>query len=680
MVGSARSRRLLLGSVCALLGWIAAAERQDGQEGPGRWLDERYHHLGNDRTKDWPEASEAPEGTRLELRFTSDANAGEWTLFVDQRSIDNTWRLKANGVEIARLKAGSALATRSYSIPAGALAAGENVLSFEPDDPTDDVVLGRVRLVEQSLRELHRSQPVRVRVRDAAERSSMPARVTAIDAQGKPALILYGERPNTAVRDGVIYVSDDGASFELPLGTYTLYATRGPEWSVATQTLTLAEGGAAALEFELRREVDTRGFVAADTHIHTLQFSGHGDASADERQVTLAGEGVELAIATDHNHNIDYAPFQRSLGLSRHFTAVVGNEVTTKVGHFNGFPLRAGDAIPDHKLEDYVQIVAGIRAKGAKVVILNHPRWPSHEDSPFGNHHLDHLLGRFDPPLELTVDATEMINATTEELEPMLLFRDWFALLSRGVRIFAVGSSDSHTVGEPVGQGRTYAPSASDDPARIDVDALCEAIKNGRTTIGMGIFASLRAGEAAGPGDTVSGAATLAFELRVQTPSWVRARKAQMFVNGVLHAERDVPHSAGSPTDARLSFELAPHAHDAWVVFVVSGDGIQGPHWKQLNPYTLAATNPVFVDVDGDGWQSARELAQLWVSAAASDDELRARLAAADDTARVHLLAAALEQLAGDASKSAQAQRLDELIGDGAALGERAREFRRRFE
>mgnify|MGYP001602924364 CR=1 FL=1 len=44
-----------------------------------------------------------------------------------------------------------------------------------------------------------------------------------------------------------------------------------------------------------------------------------------------------------------------------------------------------------------------------------------------------------------------MINATTEEPTPMLLFRDWFALLNNGVRIFAVGSSDSHTVGEPVG-------------------------------------------------------------------------------------------------------------------------------------------------------------------------------------------------------------------------------------
>jgi len=137
-----------------------------------------------------------------------------------------------------------------------------------------------------------------------------------------------------------------------------------------------------------------------------LQFSGHGDASALERQVTLAGEGVELAIATDHNHNIDYAPFQRELGLSEWYTSVVGNEVTTDIGHFNAFPLSPADPVPPFRSRDIVTIVQGVRELGAQVVVLNHPRWPSATNSPFGHHQLDRVLGRFDPPLELPVDAT----------------------------------------------------------------------------------------------------------------------------------------------------------------------------------------------------------------------------------------------------------------------------------
>jgi hypothetical protein len=642
-----------------------------------RVLEARRVHLGNDVVRDWPETTPEPQGTVLELKFDGAANAAEWTLFVDQRSIDGVWRLKANGVEFARLKAAVELQTRAYAVPAGAFVAGANVLSFEPDDPKDDVVIGAVRLVERSQRELYSTRPVRVRVRDAESNEALPARVSVVDAAGKLAPIYYGESQHTAVRAGVIYVGPQGASFELAAGKYTVHATRGAEWSLATRALELGADGAGEVELELRREVDTRGFAAADTHIHTLQFSGHGDASAEERQVTLAGEGVELAIATDHNHNIDYVPFQRALGLSRYYTAVVGNEVTTKVGHFNGFPLRATDEIPPHKLEDYVKIVDGIRAKGAQVVILNHPRWPSHTDSPFGNHHLDHLLGRFDPPLALPVDATELINATTEELEPTLLFRDWFALLNRGVRIFAVGSSDSHTVGEPVGQGRTYFPSPTDDPAQLDVDAACQAIKNGRTSIGMGLFATVEVDGRWRMGDTAQPARAgepLKVALRVQAPSWIRAREVQLFVNGVEREKRAFSAAQGKPTDERFEFVLAAPPHDAWIVCVATGDAAQGLHWPQTNPYTLAATNPVFVDVDGDGWTSPADSARAWLSSKPSDAELRAKLAGADEALRVHTTWAAAE----NAPQEQRLERARSLLGDPRSDAER--ELLRRLE
>ena len=59
----------------------------------------------------------------------------------------------------------------------------------------------------------------------------------------------------------------------------------------------LAEGDEKHLDLSIRREVSTAGLVACDTHVHTLTYSGHGDATIDERAVTLAGEGIELPIA-----------------------------------------------------------------------------------------------------------------------------------------------------------------------------------------------------------------------------------------------------------------------------------------------------------------------------------------------------------------------------------------------
>ncbi|MEO6711703.1 MAG: CehA/McbA family metallohydrolase, partial [Planctomycetota bacterium] len=597
----------------------------------------------NDTTNDWKEASPKPEGKRLDVRFDSNPNAGEWTLFLEQRSIDNAWHLTLNDVEITLLKPFPELVTRSYAIPEGRVKQGANVLSFVPDQPNDDVVIGKLRLVEQSLREMFDTQPVELSVQEAQSGAFLPARVSFVDEAGHPVAIYYAETPNTAARDGVIYVSNQSARLELPPGKYTSYAVRGCEWSCSTLQITVKPGVPTTVLHTLTRELDTRGFIAADTHLHTLEFSGHGDASALERQVTLAGEGVELAVATDHNHNIDYAPLQKQLGLSAYYTPVVGNEVTTEVGHFNGFPLDPKDAVPGHESKDFVEIVDGIRARGARVVILNHPRWPNHEDSPFTNNQLDRDTGSFASGLKLTMDATEMINSTTEEADPMFVFADWFALLNRGVRIFAVGSSDSHTVGDPVGQGRTYLVSASDDPTKIDVAAACDAIKQGHTSISQGMFATVVVGGTARMGDTLTlgrGPARIQVELRVQAPSWIVPRKATLFLDGTAVAERVVPSIAGVATDAKLDLDLeCSGSHDRWLVCVVSGDPARGPFWQSVNPYTLAATNPVFIDLDGlEGWRAPRETAAALLESAKDPAELAQAMGSLDEAVCVHLL------------------------------------------
>ncbi len=627
------------------------------QKQGGRVLDDRYHHLGDDLTKDWKEADEKPEGKRLDVKFDAQANTGEWTLFLEQRSIDNAWRAKINDVEFALLKPFPELVTRSYSIPAGLVKSGTNVLSFVPDVPDDDVVIGKLRLVEQSLREMYDTQPVVLTVVDEAVGAFVPARVTIVDEAGVPAPIYYAETPSTAVRDGVIYVSRKETRLELPRGKYTSYATRGSEWSLSAAALEVKAKALNLIAHKLHRELDTTGFIVADTHLHTLQFSGHGDASAAERQITLAGEGVEFAVATDHNHNTDYVPFQERAELTKYYTAVTGNEVTTKLGHFNGFPLDPKAAIPEHELTEFPKIVDGIRARGAKVVILNHPRWPSHDDSPFTNNQLDRDSGAFATGLALTMDATEMINSTTEEKDPLFVFGDWFALLNRGVRIFAVGSSDSHTVGDPVGQGRTYVASATDDPASIDVNAICDAIKNGHTSIGMGIFATVVVHgktRKARMGDTLvldmlphlADVEDVHVELRVQAPSWIVPRKATLFVNGFAAQERAIEVVKGQRTDTKLDFELSCESwSDRWLVCVVTGDPVAGPAWPSLNLYTLAATNPVFLDVNGDGWLSPRATAAWWLALFKEPEDLGTRSSALGEAIYVQLLDLYADQL-----------------------------------
>ena len=580
-------------------------------------VDAAMHHLGDDPQSDWTEAPAEPEGAPLRLEFEARANAEEATLFFRQRHVDDTWTVRINDRTLGALRREKELVERFLPIPAGTLVDGTNTFVLEGDKPTDDITFGEVRVVYATLREALDLARVTVRVADADGRPS-PARVTVADRAGERVPVYFAEDLHQATREGVVYTDAGEATFEVPRGDYTVYATRGPEWSLAQADLQVV--GTVAVELSLDRVVDTSGFVACDTHVHTLTFSGHGDSSVEERMVTLAGEGVELAISTDHNHNTDYAPYQARMELGAHFTPVVGNEVTTPIGHFNAFPLDPDDEVPPYELRDVVQIVDGIRARGAQVVILNHPRWPNHEDGPFGAMALDHLTGANRGLWTYPFDAVELINSTTDEEAPMLLFEDWFALLNRGERVSAVGSSDSHTVGDPVGGGRTYVSSATDDPSRIDVDAACRAIVEGRTSLSMGIFVEAEAFTAGaegryGMGDVVpvGDGDECRVIVNVQAPDWVRPERATLFVNGEALAEFELAPDFGSGNPGARSYDVSLDGfprQDAWAVWVVVGEGIDGPYWPLHNDYTLGATNPIFLDLDGDGvYRSPRQTA-----------------------------------------------------------------------
>jgi hypothetical protein len=228
----------------------------------------------------------------------------------------------------------------------------------------------------------------------------------------------------------------------------------------------------------------------------------------------------------------------------------------------------------------------------------------------------------------------------------MQLFRDWFSLLNRGERVAAVGSSDSHTVGDPVGQGRTYVASSTDEPAAIDLDEACTNIREGRSTLSLGIFVEVEVDAAFGPGALVP-LSEDGFEvgLRIACPRWVRPERARIFVNGIerhgVALEELTASDAQQPgfetsLTARIDW---PHAHDAWVVCVVDGAEAGRPFWPMTNAYTLGASNPVFIDADRDGaYSPPRVSARRLLDRSESGGSLALELASCDPAVGVHLL------------------------------------------
>ncbi len=680
---------LVAGVLLAPMASRAGAVTGDAQDASaaraqGRVLEAAAHHLGDDTKPEWVEAGATPEGVTLSLSFEGRDTGAEQTLFVTQRNVSARWELRINGTLVARLRPLEARREVAYRVPPGVLVNGSNTLQLEAPDPdggSDDITCGPLRLAERPLADALGLRRVRLDVRASGTGAALPARVTLTDAAGVPVPQEFIVRPAGAtelpLRDGLLYTGDAPTDLLLPSYAIDACFLHGPEWSLARATIPAAIAPDAPdapdvadvpdasrdasaphdgmprpdprvpleVSVELRREVDTTGFIAADTHLHTLTFSGHGDANLDERLWTLAGEGVELAIATDHNHVTDYRPRQQQLGLGPWYTAVSGDEVTTDNGHFNAFPLDPSRPPPEHRLDDWVALVAGIRAAGAQTVVLNHPRWPDADRSPFARFGLDTLTGARATGSAFTFDAMELTNSTDAHPDPLPLFTDWFALLNRGERIAAVGSSDSHTVGDPVGQGRTWVPSATDDPAAIDVNAACRAIAQGRTSFGQGIFTRLRVDGRFTMGDLVpAGSGHVNAVLTVRAPAWVVPRIARLFLDGVEVARTDLEHIEGLPTDVELPFEVTLSGHDAWLVAVVTGDAVEGPFWPAVNHYTLGATNPVFLDANGDGEYTApRVLAATRLARLrAASDRLsaveRAALLRGDAAVLLHML------------------------------------------
>jgi hypothetical protein len=648
-------RRLTLVLCLALAGPLLATVMEDDV----LVVSAGYHHLGDDETPEWPEAPAAPSSAPLEFTFEASARTnGPFVLSVHQRHVSDPWTVTLNGEDVATLETHEDQRVAYYPLPSGSLRDGANTLEFSTAKATDDVTLGDVRIHFQSLVELLDLGMVDVSVSDG-DGYPVPARLTLVDEAGELPALHQVTGKHTAVRRGVVYTDGGSTRMYVPRGTYTVHASKGTEWSHSQATVTAGRDGAISLS--LTHEVDTRGWVAADTHIHTVPFSNHGDANPQERVLTLAAEGVELAIATDHNHNTDLAPFRSELALEAHFTPVVGNEVSTPIGHFNAFPLDPDGEVPLHDSNDWVALVEDMRAKGALAVILNHPRWPAHDTGPFGKFGLDQATGqRRTTGTPFLFDAMELVNSTTDTVAPMVLFEDWFSLLNKGERVFAVGSSDSHTVGDPVGRGRTYVRSETDDVGDLDVDTLAMNIADGHSSVSLGIIVDVRVEGRSAMGHTVFvDDQDVDFQLRIAAPSWVDPERYVVWINGRVLYERTLSPSRGQVTDLLLPLNInLEHLHDAWVVVGVFGSDAGGEWWPGPNQYTLAASNPIFLDGDGDGiYESPREIAlSRWKGAPTSLD-----LVDADDAVAIQYLELAAEYY------ETQARTRLEKLGDGFA-------------
>ncbi len=415
--------------------------------------------------------------------------------------------------------------------------------------------------------------------------------------------------------------------FVLPAGAYLVTASRGPEYTRETRVVEITGGENPALAFRLDKVVDTRGLASIDTHMHT-QISD-GGMLIPERLRSVVGEGLDVAVAADHNYVVDYRPDLERLGLASDLAVISGTEVTAKTGsiHYNTFPnaIRTGEprnGVINIEDETPATLFALSRAKNPGTLIhLNHPRYPGL--GYFLTYNLDpEAAASAEAPFSMDFDVMEAMNGVRLEESNRKSIENWFHFLNRGYRIRAVGASDAHGIdgGEP-GYARTYVLYGGPKGRDLDAAALVRAIKEGRSFVSTGPIVSVLVDRRGTLGDIVpvKGGGTLGdlvrakggrirVDIRVSGAPWLDVSEVRLIVNGKRQAPLPMELEAGGTLKfkdrARLDLE-----RDSWIAVEVKGRPSLYPVVQQhqgateaegaVVPYAL--TNPVFVDVDGDG-------------------------------------------------------------------------------
>jgi hypothetical protein len=224
---------------------------------------------------------------------------------------------------------------------------------------------------------------------------------------------------------------------------------------------------------------------------------------------------------------------------------------------------------------------------------------------------------------------------------------DWFGLLNQGRVYTAMANSDTHGMDDEPGIPRTYTPVTDDRPGAVDELEVVRALQNQQAFLTNGPFARInvtgngaciqrKTGEALGRNECGIGELVTATDgkinvkVQIQAAPWVKLERATFIVNG----ERVVTVEGDNETLGLVTQDLT-FPRDGWFTVEISGDqgmfpmalpkeipsiqvsdalgsigsafGFDFAPFGNLQPtqvtqvYPFAFSNPVFVDVDGNG-------------------------------------------------------------------------------
>ncbi len=446
----------------------------------------------------------------------------------------------------------------------------------------------------------------------------LPTRVSVVGFDPSPPIVLAGPSlpgfgsselglfldPDDAHPFGIVdavYTGADGeVSIDLEPGSYWVVVSRGTEYSIYEESITIVAGAEATVDAQLALVLDTAGFVSSDFHIHGIN-SADSRVSHVKRVEGYAGEGVDNIIMTDHHVHTDLDPTIKAEGLGDWVSSTVGEEITTfDYGHFNAYPFTVDASVPSGGSTDWAVAAepgqdfptsGAFNATPAEIFNLarnNSTATPdttvqiNHIGSHFGPLRIDTTLepprddldatGRSErrlgaPPSEnlfYPFPALELWNGHTRGAQSAFLddrIGIWFNLLNQGLRTTFIADTDTHrheTLRQAGARTWTAAAPGSDAAGSVDDGEVARMVDAGKATGGQGVFVTTRLiaqdGSTTEASLTHDGTTTLSnsgsavdLAVRVQAPVWSAFDTIEIYANAATSVvDPEAPYAYGA--------------------------------------------------------------------------------------------------------------------------------------
>ncbi len=521
------------------------------------------------------------------------------------------------------------------------------ILELAAGDTPDPVVL-----------QLPESGRLQVTVQDTVG-EPMPARLTVYGIDPSPHSFRLASDGFDPLAPGVVRQVDSvTGAFDQNLepGDYRAVVTRGPEYSMVLESITIEAGESTTLDATLFRVVDTSHYLSGDFHVHA-QSSSDSTVRDEARVGNMVAEGVEILVSTDHDVVTDYSPTIADLGVVEYLTSFPGQEITTfDYGHFNGFPLPIDPLQHNNGAVDWAGLTPKeigsmvLNPDAGAIYQLNHPRAVPAPGTTGNYFNMIDLQFDDDGPIigpdsvdpltvRLAVDD-EMLATNFVAMEIMTWanvqgLHDWYNLLNSGVVFTATGNSDTHTTNvESSGWPRNYVRVGHDSPEDLTRDEFVNGLRQGQNTVSFGVFVTLtvESGDAAAEvGDMLSVRTdeSVTLTAHAQSPTWIAfdtltiidGATGTVLAGGEVTPELvDLSDDEGNQRYEATLTEVFVPENDTWLIAIASGQDSLFPGLPYnetprdemtlqrieeadvVDPLTpFAITNPVWVDADDDG-------------------------------------------------------------------------------